>query len=152
MRKVKQIVKQNGLLGMVSSRGKSKNEFKNGAGDGIRTRDVLLGRQALCHWVTPARILESIKYSILFLPYESTRSGSCLVTFSLGWLLFRPSLNSPSVQLLKLELSVIIFNKIILTNSKKRGMVSLVLITAGILVQLAKKKKSILRKPVSDRF
>jgi hypothetical protein len=63
----------------------------------------------------------------------------CLV-YILTQILFRPSLNSPSVQLLKLELSVIIFNKIILTNSKKRGMVSLVLITAGILVQLAKKK------------
>ena len=29
----------------------------SGAGDGIRTRDVLLGKQALCRWVTPAQIM-----------------------------------------------------------------------------------------------
>jgi hypothetical protein len=49
MRKVKQIGKQNGLVGKANLSGRTKSEIKNGAGDGIRTRDVLLGRQALCH-------------------------------------------------------------------------------------------------------
>jgi hypothetical protein len=49
MRKVKQIVKQNGSNGKDITTGRMKNQAKFGAGDGIRTRDVLLGRQALCH-------------------------------------------------------------------------------------------------------
>jgi hypothetical protein len=49
MRKVKQIVKQNGLIGQNRNATKVKNEARFGAGDGIRTRDVLLGRQALYH-------------------------------------------------------------------------------------------------------
>ena len=49
MRKVKQIVKQSGITRQRNSMGRLRNEIGNGAGDGIRTRDVLLGRQALCH-------------------------------------------------------------------------------------------------------
>jgi hypothetical protein len=46
MPRVKQTVKQNGLMGQNRKSGKVKSEAKIGAGDGIRTRDVLLGRQA----------------------------------------------------------------------------------------------------------
>ena len=49
VKKVKQIVKQNGIMtyGM-----KSKNhnlKLNHGAGDEIRTRDLLLGKQTLYH-------------------------------------------------------------------------------------------------------
>jgi hypothetical protein len=55
MRKVKQSVKQNGFMGHSESRGRPKNEIKNGAGDGIRTRDLLLGKETCYHCTTPAR-------------------------------------------------------------------------------------------------
>jgi hypothetical protein len=49
MMRVKRRVKQNRINGQGRSNGRMKIENKSGAGDGIRTRDVLLGRQALCH-------------------------------------------------------------------------------------------------------
>ena len=49
MKIVKQRVKQNSLVDFNRLAGSRRIEATNGAGDGIRTRDVLLGRQALCH-------------------------------------------------------------------------------------------------------
>ena len=54
MRKVKQIVKQNGLIRKRRITGTMKTEAKNGAGDEIRTRDFLLGKETCCHCTTPA--------------------------------------------------------------------------------------------------
>ncbi len=47
MKKVKQIVKQNRGLGGITRRTRGSFEANCGAGDGIRTHDVLLGKQAL---------------------------------------------------------------------------------------------------------
>ena len=49
MLRVKQTVKQNELNGQKKTTRRMKTEARFGAGDGIRTRDVLLGRQALYH-------------------------------------------------------------------------------------------------------
>jgi hypothetical protein len=54
MRKVKQIVKQNGLIGKRRTSRTMKSEAKNGAGDEIRTRDFLLGKETCYHCTTPA--------------------------------------------------------------------------------------------------
>jgi hypothetical protein len=54
MRKVKQIVKQNGLIGQNGKVRKVKTEAKIGAGDEIRTRDFLLGKETCYHCTTPA--------------------------------------------------------------------------------------------------
>ena len=54
MKKVKQIVKQNGIKGHNRIRGRPGNEIKSGAGDEIRTRDFLLGKETCCHCTTPA--------------------------------------------------------------------------------------------------
>ena len=47
MRKVKRTVKQNRGLGGITRRTRGSFESKFGAGEGIRTLDVLLGKQAL---------------------------------------------------------------------------------------------------------
>ncbi len=49
MRKIKQIVKQNRSLSGINRRTMGSIEAKSGAGDGTRTRDDLLGGQALYH-------------------------------------------------------------------------------------------------------
>ena len=47
MRKVKQIVKQNNNSKKISELQRPVLKLKHGAGEGIRTLDVLLGKQAL---------------------------------------------------------------------------------------------------------
>jgi hypothetical protein len=52
--RAKQIVKQNRLIGKRRITGTMKTEAKIGAGDEIRTRDFLLGKETCYHCTTPA--------------------------------------------------------------------------------------------------
>ena len=54
MKKVKQVVKQNRGLGVMARGTRTNYEANNGAGDGIRTRELLLGKQTCYHCTTPA--------------------------------------------------------------------------------------------------
>ena len=74
MRKVKQIVKQNGITTNSNNQRMRKLRLKHGAGDGTRTRDNLLGRQGLCQLSYSREIVSILSRKIGLVKKPITRA------------------------------------------------------------------------------